>query len=131
DVRSACDEFREVYTQTRGKDGFVSIEVSPGVANDADATVDEARRLWKVVNRPNVMIKVPGTETGAKAVRQLIALGINVNITLLFSVDAYRRVIEAYIEGLGERVWSNKPIDHIQSVASFFVSRVDGEVDKR
>ena len=104
DVRDACDLFRPVYDATNGDDGFVSIEVSPGAANDATATVSEAARLWATVDRPNVMIKVPGTAEGAMAVRQSIAAGINVNITLLFSIDAYKRVIDAYMGGLEDRV---------------------------
>jgi transaldolase len=131
DVRDACDVFAETHKSTGGADGFVSIEVSPGVANDADATVREAHRLWDAVDRPNVMVKVPGSEEGAKAVRRLIADGVNVNITLLFAVEAHARVIEAYLAGLEERVAAGKPIHAIASVASFFVSRVDTEVDKR
>lgn len=131
DVRDACDAFAGTYRDTKGGDGYVSIEVSPGAANDAQATIVEARRLWKTVNRPNVMIKVPGTVEGAKAVRQLISEGINVNITLLFAIAAHARVIEAYMAGLEDRVAAGKPIDGIASVASFFVSRVDTEVDKR
>jgi transaldolase len=131
DVRTACDIFADVYNETGGKDGFVSIEVSPGVANDASATVEEAHRLWKTVNRPNLMVKVPGTEEGAKAVYQLLADGVNVNITLLFAVTAHERVIDAYLAALEDRVARGLPIDHIASVASFFVSRVDTEVDKR
>jgi transaldolase len=131
DVRDACDIFMPVYEATRGGDGYVSIEVSPTSANDSHATVAEAQRLWAMVDRPNVMIKVPGTEEGAIAVRQLIAAGINVNITLLFSIDAHRRVIEAYMSGLEDRLAAGKPIDKIASVASFFVSRVDSEIDKR
>ncbi len=131
DVQRACDLFAGVYSSTRGGDGYVSIEVSPGVANDVDQTVAEARRLWQAVDRPNVMVKVPGTVDGAKAVRQLISEGINVNITLLFAIDAHERVIDAYIAGLEDRVAAGSPIDHIFSVASFFVSRVDTEVDKR
>jgi transaldolase len=105
--------------------------VSPGVSNSADATVEEARRLWKTVDRPNVMVKVPGTPEGAIAVRRLIAEGINVNITLLFAIEAHERVIEAYLGGLEDRVKARKPIDGLASVASFFVSRVDSEIDKR
>jgi transaldolase len=131
DVRSACDAFKGVHEQTNGADGFVSIEVSPAAANDATATISEATRLWATVDRPNVMIKVPGTEEGAKAVRQLIANGINVNITLLFSIDAYRSVSDAYMAGLEDRVAAGKDISKLHSVASFFVSRVDTEVDKR
>ena len=131
DVQSACDLFAGVYSSTRGADGYVSIEVSPGVANEASATVEEARRLWATVDRPNVMVKVPGTDEGALAVRQLTSEGINVNITLLFSIDAHDKVIEAYMAGLEDRIAAGNPVDHIFSVASFFVSRVDTEIDKR
>ena len=131
DVRDACDLFGGVYQSTRGGDGYVSIEVSPSVAHDFRQTVDEAVRLWKTVDRPNVMVKVPGTEEGARAVRELISRGVNVNITLLFSLEAHARVIDAYMAGLEDRVAAGQPIDGIFSVASFFVSRVDTEVDKR
>ena len=131
DVRDACDQFAGVFSSTRGADGYVSIEVSPGVSNSTDATVEEARRLWKTVNRPNVMVKVPGTVEGATAVRRLISEGINVNITLLFAIEAHERVIDAYIAGLEDRVKAKQPIDGLASVASFFVSRVDTEIDKR
>jgi transaldolase len=131
DVRDACDIFMPVYERTNGGDGYVSIEVSPAAANDADASVAEAQRLWSMVDRPNVMIKIPGTAEGALAVRQLIAAGMNVNITLLFAIEAHRRVIEAYFAGLEDRLRVGKPIDRLASVASFFVSRVDTEVDKR
>jgi transaldolase len=131
DVRDACDIFRPVYDSTNGNDGFVSIEVSPGAANDMRATVSEVERLWATVKRPNVMIKIPGTDEGAKAVERATAAGINVNITLLFSIDAYARIIEAYARGLEERVTVGKDISTIHSVASFFVSRVDTEIDKR
>ena len=131
DVRAACDAFADVYARTGGDDGYVSIEVSPGVANDATATVEEARRLWATVDRPNVMVKVPGTAEGAQAIRRLIAEGINVNVTLLFAVEAHARVIEAYLGGLEDRVAAGQAIDRIASVASFFVSRVDTAIDKR
>jgi len=131
DVRDACDHFAGVYSSTRGGDGYVSIEVSPGVSHSADASVEEARRLWKTVDRPNLMVKIPGTPEGAVAVRRLIAEGINVNITLLFAIEAHERVIDAYMAGLEDRVQAGKPIDGLHSVASFFVSRVDTEVDKR
>jgi len=131
DVRDACDIFRGVYDKERGTDGFVSIEVSPAAAHDLLGTVSEATRLWSTVDRPNVMVKVPGTIEGAEATRRLIASGININITLLFSLEAYRRVIEAYIAVLEERVATGKDIRSLSSVASFFVSRVDTEVDKR
>ncbi|HEX6630729.1 MAG TPA: transaldolase [Gemmatimonadaceae bacterium] len=131
DVRRACDIFRPVYDRADGTDGFVSLEVSPGVANDAAGTIAEAHQLWNEVDRPNVMIKVPGTEAGAVAVRQLVEDGLNINITLLFSIEAHRRVAEAYLEALEARVAAGKPVDRLASVASFFVSRVDTEVDRR
>jgi transaldolase len=130
-VRDACDAFAGVYSSTRGADGYVSIEISPGVSHDANAAIEEARRLWKTVDRPNVMVKVPGTVEGAVAVRRLIAEGINVNITLLFAIEAHGRVIESYLGGLEDRVKARLPIDGLASVASFFVSRVDTEIDKR
>ena len=131
DVQDACDQFRAVYDATGGADGYVSIEVSPGVANDPDATVAEGRRLWQAVDRPNVMVKVPGTESGARAVQALLTEGVSVNVTLLFAVDAHRRVMEAYLAALEARVAAGQPVDRVASVASFFVSRVDNEVDKR
>ena len=131
DVRAACDIFADVYARTKGGDGYVSIEVSPASANDAEATVREAQRLWHAVDRPNLMVKVPGTQEGAAAVRQLISQGINVNITLLFAINAHARVIDAYIAGLEDRLRGGNPIDGVASVASFFVSRVDTEIDKR
>ncbi len=131
DVRDACDAFRGVYDRSKGDDGYVSIEVSPGSAHDAKLTLIEARRLWKTVDRPNLLVKVPGTVEGAEAVRQLIAEGINVNITLLFAIEAHDRIIGAYIDGIEERAKNGLPIDRIYSVASFFVSRVDSEIDKR
>jgi len=131
DVRDACDAFRATHERTNGADGYVSIEVSPAAANDARATISEATRLWATVDRPNVMVKVPGTIEGAVAVRQLTANGVNVNITLLFAIQAYKRVIDAYVAGLQDRVQAGKDISTIHSVASFFVSRVDTEIDKR
>lgn len=131
DVRTACDLFRPIYDDTRAGDGYVSIEVSPGAAHDAASTVEEARRLWRTVDRPNVMVKVPGTSEGARAVRQLIADGINVNVTLLFALDAYAQIIDAYQSGIADRAASGHPVDRVASVASFFVSRVDNEVDAR
>ncbi|HEY5219748.1 MAG TPA: transaldolase [Gemmatimonadaceae bacterium] len=131
DVRDACDAYADIYGSTKGGDGYVSIEVSPGAANDYSATIEEAHRLWATVNRPNVMIKVPGTLAGAKAVRQLISDGLNINITLLFAIAAHDRVIDAYMAGLEDRVAAGKAINGIASVASFFVSRVDTEIDQR
>jgi transaldolase len=131
DVRRACDLFAGVYRDSKKVDGYVSLEVSPGSAHDARATVTEAKRLWAAVDRPNLMIKVPGTPEGVAALRELIAAGINVNVTLLFAVDAHRRTIEAYLAGLEDRAAAGQPLDHLASVASFFVSRVDSEVDAR
>ncbi|WKW11621.1 transaldolase [Pseudogemmatithrix spongiicola] len=129
DVRTACDIFRPVYDASGKRDGYVSIEVSPGAAHDAKATVAEAHRLWATVDRPNVMIKVPGTPEGCIALEQLIADGLNVNVTLLFAVEAHARVIEAYLKGLERRAAARRPLDHVASVASFFVSRVDSAID--
>jgi hypothetical protein len=130
-VRAACDRFAGVFEATEGQDGYVSIEVSPSQAFDADATVLEARRLWSTVDRPNAMVKVPGTIEGARAIRRLISEGINVNVTLLFAIEAHDHVIEAYSAGLEDRLAAGQPIDRLASVASFFVSRVDTEIDKR
>lgn len=129
DVRTACDIFRPVYDASAKRDGYVSIEVSPGAAHDAKATVEEAHRLWTTVDRPNVMIKVPGTAEGCIALEQLIADGLNVNVTLLFAVAAHERVIDAYLAGLERRAAAGQPLDHVASVASFFVSRVDSAID--
>jgi len=131
DVRTACDLFAGVYQRSDGRDGYVSIEVSPTEAFNTEATIEEARRLWRTVNRPNVMVKVPGTVEGAPAIRRLIAEGINVNVTLLFAIEAHDRVIEAYIAGLEDRVANGQRVDRVASVASFFVSRVDTAIDKR
>ncbi|MDF0666547.1 MAG: bifunctional transaldolase/phosoglucose isomerase [Nitrospira sp.] len=129
DVQHTADLFRQVYDQTEGRDGFVSLEVSPDLADDATGTVEEARRLWQLLNRPNVMIKVPGTSEGIIAIRQLTAEGINVNITLLFGLSRYREVCEAYLEGLAARMAKGTPLGPVSSVASFFLSRIDILVD--
>jgi len=131
DVRAACDIFLPVHERTKGVDGYVSIEVSPGTAHSVDDTIAEARRLWATVGRPNVMIKVPGTAAGAAAARRLLADGINVNITLLFAVSAHDAVIESYLAALEERASRGLPLSAVASVASFFVSRVDTESEKR
>ncbi len=131
DVSRAADAFRQVYEVTRGDDGYVSIEVGPRLALDTEGSVVEARRLWQRCDRPNVMVKIPGTGPGVPAIRQCLAEGININITLLFSVDRYREVMEAYLSALEERVAAGQPVDRLRSVASFFVSRVDTLVDKR
>src|SRR5690242_4582795 len=131
DVRTAADRFRPVYEGSQGADGFVSLEVSPTLARDTAGTIAEARRLWAAVDRPNLMIKVPGTREGWPAIERLLTDGINVNITLLFSLEHYRQVAEAYVRALEARRKSGQAIERIASVASFFVSRVDTEVDRR
>jgi transaldolase len=129
DVRTACDIFLPLYTASEGADGFVSIEVSPRLANDTEGTVREARRLWDAVDRPNAMIKIPGTEAGLAAITLCLTRGLNVNVTLLFSVERYRRVMEAHLTGLERRRARREPIHRVASVASFFVSRVDTKLD--
>jgi transaldolase len=129
DVQNAADIFRKVYDETDGKDGYVSLEVNPHLAHDTKGTVDEARRLWNALNRPNVFIKVPATTEGLSAIRHLICDGINVNVTLIFGLTRYRQVAEACISGLEERSARGKPIKNIASVASFFLSRIDTLVD--
>jgi transaldolase len=129
DVQSAADEFRTVYEKTDSKDGYVSLEVNPHLAYDTKSTIDEARRLWAALNRPNVFIKVPATSDGLPAIQQLISEGINVNVTLLFGLPRYRQVAEAYIAGLELLAAQGMPVKHVASVASFFVSRIDALVD--
>lgn len=130
DIRDAADVLRPVYDNASRRDGYVSIEVSPTLANDTEGTVTEARRLWEAIDRPNVMIKVPGTPAGVPAIKTLISEGINVNVTLLFSLDAYKAAANAYIEGLSEFAKAARGIPStVASVASFFVSRVDTSVD--
>jgi transaldolase len=129
DVQAACDAFMTVYRQTGGVDGLVSLEVDPTLARDTSGTISEARRLWAAVNRPNAMIKIPATAEGLPAITRCLSDGININITLLFAVSRYEEVIEAFLKGLEERVARGLPVDRIASVASFFVSRVDGKVD--
>ncbi|MEX2030016.1 MAG: bifunctional transaldolase/phosoglucose isomerase [Anaerolineales bacterium] len=131
DIRHATDQFRPVYESSDGGDGFVSIEVSPTLARNSTETLEEARRLWSAVNRPNVMVKIPATAQGIPAIEQAIAEGININITLIFSLDRYGEVIEAYLRGLERRVEQGASVDHVASVASFFVSRVDSTIDAR
>src|SRR6266566_4361791 len=130
DIQTVADILRPIYEQTNGHDGYVSLEVSPDLAHDTDATLSEVRRFWKMVNRPNLMIKIPGTPEGIPAIRQALTEGININITLIFSIDDYRQVAEAYITALEKRNAAGQDISHIASVASFFVSRVDTLVDK-
>ena len=129
DVQSAADEFRPLYDRTDGKDGYVSLEVNPHLAHDTTGTIEEARRLWAALNRPNVFIKVPATADGLPAIQQLISEGISVNVTLLFGLPRYRQVAEAYIAGIEARAAQGKPVKHVASVASFFVSRIDALVD--
>lgn len=131
DVQGAADALRPVYDRTGRQDGYVSLEVSPRLAHDTAGTLDEARRLWTAVGRENLMIKVPGTPAGMPAVQALIADGINVNVTLLFSRAAYRASAQAYVDGLAQRAAAGKPVAGIASVASFFVSRIDTAVDAR
>ena len=131
DVQDATDVFKTVYTESKGRDGYVSLEVSPYLAFDTQGTINEARRLWKAVDRPNVMIKIPATPEGLPAIRQALAEGININITLLFAQSAYEQVAEAYIAALEARAAKGQDVSHIASVASFFVSRIDSLVDSK
>lgn len=131
DVRWACDVLREVYDRTAGVDGRVSIEVDPRLAHNTDATVAEARALWWLVDRPNALIKIPATREGLEAITRTLAQGISVNVTLIFSLDRYRQVIEAFLEGLEGAQRNGHDLSRIVSVASFFVSRVDTEIDAR
>ncbi|MDP2653211.1 MAG: transaldolase [Candidatus Omnitrophota bacterium] len=129
DVQSAADEFRPLYDKTEGMDGYVSLEVNPHLAHDTKGTMEEARRLWAALNRPNVLIKVPATVEGLPVIQQLISEGINVNVTLLFGIPRYRQVVEAYLAGVEARVAQAKPVKTVSSVASFFVGRIDVLVD--
>ncbi len=130
DIRNACDLFRPLYDSANGGDGFVSIEVSPAFARDAERTIEEARRLWSAIDRPNLMVKIPGTAECVPAIKTALTEGISINVTLLFSLANYERVALAYVEALEDRLGRGQPIDHVASVASFFVSRVDTIVDK-
>jgi transaldolase/glucose-6-phosphate isomerase len=129
DVQDACDIFKPVYTESKGRDGYVSLEVSPFLGFDTQASLGEARRLWKAVDRPNVMIKIPGTPEGVPAIRQALEDGININITLLFAQSAYEKVAEAFLSALEARAAKGQDISQIASVASFFVSRIDTLID--
>ncbi|MFP4310465.1 MAG: transaldolase [Nitriliruptoraceae bacterium] len=129
DVRRACDLLRPVWEATDGQDGRVSIEVDPRLAHDTDATIAQAAELWAQVDRENLLVKIPGTAAGLPAIRATIAAGISVNVTLLFAVERYREVLDAYHAGLEDRLAAGQPVDRIRSVASFFVSRVDTAVD--
>lgn len=130
DIQSACDIFRPVYDGSGGNDGFVSLEVSPLLAHDTDGTVAMAKDLWKRVDRPNLMVKIPGTDEGIPAIEACIYEGININVTLIFAVDYYAKTAQAYIDGIDRRIAEGKPVDRIRSVNSVFVSRIDSAVDK-
>ena len=130
DVQAACDVLRPVYDATGGVDGYVSWEVAPRLAHDTEGTLEQGRMYWDLVDRPNLMIKIPATDAGVPAIEEALFDGLNINVTLLFSVAAYERVMEAYIRAMERRLEAGKPLDR-HSVASFFVSRVDTEVDKR
>jgi transaldolase len=131
DVQEAADVLRSVYDETNGYDGYVSLEVDPDLAFDTDKTIAQAQEYWGRVDRPNLMIKIPGTDEGLPAITESLYAGININVTLLFKVEQYEKVIDAFLAGLERRVDEGLPVDGIHSVASFFVSRVDTEVDKR
>lgn len=129
DIQRAADFFKPVYEESHGEDGFVSLEVSPRLARDTEGTIKQARELWKAVDRKNVMIKIPGTAEGLHAIRKCISEGININVTLLFGLQRYKEVTDAYMSGLEDRLKSHQPIDKIASVASFFLSRIDTLID--
>ncbi len=130
DIQRAADLFKSVYARTNKLDGYVSLEVSPLLARDTDGTVAEAKRLWAKLNRPNVCIKIPATPEGLPAIRQAIAAGININVTMIFALENYEEVADAFISGLEDRAAASQPVDHVASVASVFVSRIDAAVDK-
>ncbi len=131
DIQRTADQLRPTYDRLKGADGFVSLEVAPTLADDTEATIEQARRFWKEVNRPNLMIKVPGTKAGVPAIRQLLSEGININITLLFGLQRYREVAEAYLAALESRLAKGQQVKNIASVASFFLSRIDVLVDPK
>ena len=131
DIQDACDVLRPVFDRANGTDGFVSLEVSPHLARDTQGTIQEAQRLWEWVSRPNVLIKIPGTVEGVPAVRECLSRGINVNITLLFALNAYQSVMDAHLEAMEARAQKNEPLAPVASVASFFLSRIDTNVDKK
>jgi transaldolase len=129
DIQAACDLFAPLFQKTKGEDGYVSLEVSPYLADNTKGTIDDARRLWGLVDRPNLMIKIPATIKGLPAVTQVIADGINVNVTLIFSIERYQKVMDAYLTGLERRLESGETIGAVTSVSSFFVSRIDTKID--
>ena len=130
DIQQAADLLRPVYDRTSGADGYVSLEVNPTLARDSAGTLAEAKHLWSLVNRPNLMVKIPATKEGLPAISSAIAAGININVTLIFALERYDEVMEAYLSSLEQRLANGQPLDQIASVASFFVSRVDSKVDK-
>ena len=129
DIRNACDLFSTLYRETDGGDGFVSLEVTPTLAHDTGKTLALAKHLWTQVSRPNLMIKIPATKEGLTAIRDAISAGININVTLIFSIERYRAVMDSYLSGIEARIAGGKPVNHVTSVASFFVSRMDTKVD--
>lgn len=131
DIHSALDLFKSLYQQSEGHDGFVSLEVNPSYAHDTEATFNQAKNLWNKINKPNLMIKIPATLEGLPAIRKAIAEGINVNVTLIFSIDRYEEVMQAYLTGIRDRIMLGKSVSNISSVASFFVSRLDSNIDSR
>ncbi|MEA3325844.1 MAG: transaldolase [Chloroflexota bacterium] len=130
DIQAAADLFHNVYQESNGDDGLISLEVSPYIADDTEKTLMQAKDLWQRVNRPNLLVKIPGTKAGLPAFEEAIFAGVNVNITLIFSLERYREVMEAYLKGLERRVEAGLPLDTIAAVASFFISRIDVKVDK-
>jgi transaldolase len=130
DIRQACDAFRPVYDSSGGNDGFVSLEVSPLLARDTQGTIANAKQLWARVDRPNLMVKIPGTNEGVPAIEECIYAGLNINVTLIFSIEMYEKTANAYIAGLKRRLGEGKPVDRIRSVNSVFVSRIDSAVDR-
>lgn len=131
DIQTACDLFLDMYEKTNHKDGYVSLEVDPRLAYKTNETVDEAKRIWKEVNRPNLMVKIPATKEGIEAISKVISEGINVNVTLIFSVERYKSVVDAYLLGLETALKNGKSIKNIHSVASFFISRLDSKIDSK
>lgn len=130
DLQQAADLFLPLYEKSGGKDGFVSLEVSPYLAHETEATIADAKKLWQLVDRPNLMVKIPATLEGLPAITEVIAAGINVNVTLIFGIERYRAVMDAYLSGLEQRADNNESLEKVASVASFFISRIDSKVDQ-
>src|SRR5512134_3482392 len=131
DIRAACDLFHPLYEESNGGDGYVSIEVSPDIANNTEATIAQVEQLWARVRRPNLMVKIPATKAGIPAIRKVISVGVNVNVTLIFSLQRYAEVMDAYLSGLEDLIAAGHSVEHIASVASFFVSRVETKIDPK